>query len=83
MCLRSRPDPAMTKGDFGEKGRPIVKYRDPVSCAKTAKPIEMPFGIGTQMGPDRTHGNRQFLGEINALACPTSRRHCRELCKNG
>jgi len=28
------------------KGQPIVKYRDTaMSCAKTAKPIEMPFGI--------------------------------------
>jgi len=36
----------------GRKGRPIVKYRDTVvSCAKTAEPIEMPFGFWARMGP--------------------------------
>jgi len=30
-----------------EKGWPIITYRDSaVSCAKTAEPIEIPFGIG-------------------------------------
>jgi len=34
------------------KKRPIVKYRDTlVICAKTAEPIEMPFGLWAQMGP--------------------------------
>ena len=51
------------------KGRPIVKYRHSVvSLAKQAEPIEMPFGLWTQMGPrwgsigaeGRCHGN-QFL----------------------
>ena len=29
-----------------EKGRPVVKYSDSaVSCATTAEPIEMPFGL--------------------------------------
>jgi len=37
------------------KGRPIVKYRHSVvSLAKQAEPIEMPFGLWTQMGP-RNH----------------------------
>ena len=31
-----------------EKGRPIVKHR---LSAKTAEPIEMPFGMWTQVGP--------------------------------
>jgi len=37
----------MGRGNFfGVKGRPIVKYRDTtVICAKTAEPIEMPFGL--------------------------------------
>jgi len=34
------------------KGRPIVKYgHSAVICAKTAEPIEMLFGLWTQMGP--------------------------------
>ena len=41
------------KGNFEEKGCPIVKYRDALSCicTKTAEPIEMPFGIWTLVGP--------------------------------
>ena len=36
----------------GENGHPIVKYMDTaVICAKTAEPIEMPFGLWTWMGP--------------------------------
>jgi len=36
----------------GEKGRLIVKYRvtNVVICAKTAEPIEMPFGLWVRMG---------------------------------
>jgi len=38
-----------------EKGWPVVKYRDTaLSCAKTAEPIEMPFGLWARMGP-RNH----------------------------
>jgi len=33
---------------------PIVKYRDSaVRCARTAEPIEMPFGIWTRVGPKK------------------------------
>jgi len=46
----------MGRGNFeGEKGWPTVKYRDSlvsaVSCAKTAEPIEMQFGMLSQVGP--------------------------------
>jgi len=43
----------MRSGSFEERnGRPIVKYRlSAISCAKTAEPIEMPFGMWTQVGP--------------------------------
>jgi len=35
----------------GGKGRPTVKYRDTaVTCAKTAEPIDLPFGLWTQVG---------------------------------
>jgi len=46
----------MGRGDLeGGKGRPIVKYRDSQrSRAKTAEPIEMPFGLWARMGP-RNH----------------------------
>ena len=50
------PDPH-GKGQFLRKGRPIVKYRDTysaVTCAKTAEPIVMPFGLWAQNGP-RNH----------------------------
>jgi len=51
---------------FGEgKERPIVKYRDTI-CAKTAKPIEMSFGLWTWMGP-RNHvldGGPQVLRDV-------------------
>jgi len=50
--LDGGPDPSMRRGNFeGGKGRPIVKYRDTLrSCAKTAKQIEMPFGLWATMG---------------------------------
>jgi len=42
----------MGRGNFeGGIGRPIVKYGDTaVVCAKTAEPIEMPFGLWARMG---------------------------------
>jgi len=50
--------PLTGRGNFEEGGRrPIVNYREAlpyVSCAKTAAPIEMPFRIGTRVGP-RNH----------------------------
>jgi len=40
------------KGNFLGEGRPVVKYRDSVvSCAKTAEPIKMPFGLWTWVAP--------------------------------
>jgi len=50
--LDGSPDPPMGRGNFeGEKGPPIVKYRDSVvPCTKTAEPIEMPFGLWARMG---------------------------------
>ena len=49
------------------KGHPIVKYRDSaVICAKTAKPIEMPFGLWAKM--DRRnhvlHGGPEVLRDV-------------------
>jgi len=46
--LDGGPDTPMGRDNFEGKGRSIVKYRD--ICAKTAKPIKMPFGLCTQMG---------------------------------
>jgi len=56
-CIRWGPDPPMGRGNFeGRKGRPIVKYRGHyvVICAKTAEPIEMPFGLWAWINP-RNH----------------------------
>jgi len=54
--LDGGPDPPIGRGNFeGKKGFPIVKYRDiAVICAKTAEPIEMPFGLWARIGP-RNH----------------------------
>ena len=45
--LDGGPDPPMGRATFeGEKGPPIVKYRDTVvPCTKTAEAIKMPFGL--------------------------------------
>jgi len=45
---------ATVKGQFwGIKERSIVKYRDSaMSRAKTAEPIEVPFGLLTRLGPE-------------------------------
>jgi len=48
------PDPSWEKAILMEKGRPLVKYRDTLrwsSCAKTAEPIDMPFGLRIRVGP--------------------------------
>jgi len=60
----------------GGKAHPIAKYRDTlrrsaVICAKTAEPIEMPFGLWARMGPSNhvlhgvqiPRGNGQFCGK--------------------
>ena len=55
----------------GEKWRPIMKYGDcVVSCAKTAEPIKMQFGMLGRVGPGNVyymeckcpHGNGHFGG---------------------
>ena len=47
--LDGGPDSSMVRNNFdGEKGRPIVQYRDTLR----AKPIEMPFGLWASMGPN-------------------------------
>jgi len=53
------------RGDLEEgKGHPIVKYRDTaIICAKTAEPIEMPFGLWPRMG-HRNHGGPEVLRDI-------------------
>ena len=46
------PDPLWEGAILRGKGRPIVKYRDiAVSCAKTAEPIKIPFGLWARIGP--------------------------------
>jgi len=41
--LDADPDPLLETGNFEGKRRPIVK--SVVTCAKTAEPIVMPFGL--------------------------------------
>jgi len=47
--------PVQLRGNLQERNRrPIAKYMDSVmGCAKTAEPIEMPFGIPTRLGPKK------------------------------
>ena len=54
-CVKWGPGAPWEEAILRGKGRPIVKYRDTTGiCAKTAEPIEMPFGLWTWMGP-RNH----------------------------
>jgi len=53
--LDGGPDTPMGKGNFeGERGVPLQSGHYAVICAKTAEPIEMPFGLWARMGP-RNH----------------------------
>jgi len=67
--LDGGPDAPMGMGNFeGGKGHPIVKYRDNlrVSPAKTAEPIEMPFGLLAWMAA-RNHvldGSPEVLRDV-------------------
>ena len=46
------PDPHYEGAILRGKGRPIVKYRDTaVICAKTAEPVERPFGLWARISP--------------------------------
>jgi len=64
-------------GQFWGRGRPIVKYGDTaVICAKTAEPIEMPFGLWTRLGR-RKHG-----GQIGATWRKRLNRSCAAAMKN-
>jgi len=71
-CIRWSSRSPHGKGQFwGQKGRPIVKYRDTVVIyAKMAEPIEMPFGLLARMsrrnheldGTISPHGKGNFEG---------------------
>jgi len=73
LCVRWGPDPPWEGAICGEMGGPIVKYRDTaVTCAKTAEPIVIPFGLlarsgsrnhGLDKGPDPTPLEGAILGE--------------------
>jgi len=65
------------KWQFWGKGEPIVKYGDSaVSCAKTAAPIDLPFGLWTRVdrgkqvqsystgGANVPHGRTGHIGAI-------------------
>jgi len=52
------------KGQFcGVKGWPIVGPSD-VSCAKTAEPVKMPFGVWNRMGPKKHVLDGGHIGTI-------------------
>ena len=60
------------------EGCPILKGHSAVICAKTAEPIEMPFGLRTRVGP-RKHvldgaqiplASGQLLGERTCQGMP-------------
>jgi len=46
---------------------PVLKYRDghfTVICAKTAEPIEMPYGLWDWMSPRNHVGSTQVLRDV-------------------
>ena len=55
--LDGGPDPPWEGAIFGARG-PIVKGHSAVTCAKTAEPIEMPFGLWAWSGS----GNHELDG---------------------
>jgi len=56
---------SLRRGNFEEKGRPIVKHRDSVPRAvQTAEPIEMPFGTWTRVGPRKRVLDGMHIGAI-------------------
>jgi len=61
--LDEGPDSPMERGNFWEKGASHCKVQghSTVICAKTAEPIEMPFGLWARIDPrnyvlDGVHG---------------------------
>jgi len=42
--------------NFEGKGMPVHPEDTAVNCAKTAEPIEMPFGLWTRVGPIKRVG---------------------------
>ena len=76
----------MGRGNF-EGACPDMPNDTGVNCAKTAEPIEVPFGFWTRVGPRKhvldgpqiPHVKGQLLGEKTCPACLTIL--CRELCK--
>jgi len=51
-CEMGGPDPSTGRGNFGERGSHCKIYGlSAVSCAKTAEPIDLSFGLWTRVGP--------------------------------
>jgi len=50
----------VARDNFEGEGAPIVKYRSlsAVTCAKTAEPIDVPFGLWTRIGRKKYKFNR-------------------------
>jgi len=72
------PDSPHGKGQFWWIGAPIVKYRDllPWELCKMAEPIDLPFGLWTQVGQRMLR-----FSHIRQVApmCPHGRTHFRHL----
>ena len=62
--LHEGPDLRMRRGNFEWERAPCCKVqgRSAVRCAKTAEPIEMPFGFWTWMGPRKHVLHRVHIG---------------------
>jgi len=74
------------KGQFWGK---VMPDDTAVSCAKMAKPVEIPFGLRTRVGPRKHvvdgvqifHAKEQFLGERTHRGLPMTL--FSEPCKSG
>ena len=55
------------KGQFWGKGSPIAQVQglSAVSCAETAEPIDLPFGLWTRVGPKEAQVRSYSPGGAN------------------
>jgi len=66
-CVRWGPDPPHWKGQFWEKKSRRVYGLSAVSCARTAEPIDLPFGLWTPV--DRRRRKLNHIRQVTPM-CP-------------
>jgi len=80
MCYMGGPDPPWEGAILVDRGAHCKVWAlSAVSCAKTAKPIHLPFRLWTRVGR-RTHKYNR-IRQV-APMCPCERTRCRHLSNN-